>query len=80
MVANRLNRRYRKKKGEQRDIATHDAQKLAVFLPQVETKMYKGPIAEFAKLDEMLNLNNLIIQADRKDLSISSYNHPYDLS
>ena len=42
--------------------------------------MYKGPIADFGKLDEMLNLNNLIIQADRKDLSISSYNHPYDLS
>jgi hypothetical protein len=42
--------------------------------------MYKGPIAEFAKLDEMLNLKNLILQADRKDLSISSYNHPYDLS
>lgn len=61
-VANRLNKKlFGKKHGEFPDeIATNDAQHLAVKLPEGAAKQYSGPMADFKRLDDMLDLTNLL--------------------
>lgn len=61
-VANKLNKKlFGKKKGEYPDeIETNDAGLLAVKLPEIAAKEFKGPMADFKKLDDMLDLTNLL--------------------